>query len=392
MSAVLAGPRPAGGYLAHALAAWRSLRARELVWFSLIGLLYGVIDLSSLLEVKAGGLLPQLILRHLLVPWLYGMVLLLVWLPVERSSAGSPQRNARLAAATVLGTLLGMLLICWLLPLLPWPSIDDLMRAEKGMPPRLNWRWNGLLGDMLSVLMPAALMVTTFELRQRHRRSELAMQALLTEQSQLRRRAMAARLAALQAQVEPQLLFDALVDIERAYRSDSGEAQGAATARLERLIRHLRVALPRLRESGSTLEAETELLDSYLQVLADLQPQPQPPLQPQAQPQPPPLCLHADWPPALAGRSVPAMLLLPLLQRVLRLAPQTPPRHCTLRAEQGDAGPLRLTLGFDRPGLCGEDAELRALDERLRVLAGTAARLHCVSSASETLFTVELPP
>lgn len=210
--------------LAHLLASWRSLRGRELAWFALIGLLYGIIDLSSLLELKLEQSPLPVVLRHLLVPLLSSLILLLVWLPAERSSPTSRWRNARLAGATVLGASVSMALMYLLIPLLPWPSIYDLVRARKGLPPDLAWHWMDLLGDILAVLMPAALMVSTFELRQRQRRSEAAMQALLAEQSQLRRRAMAARLAALQAQVEPQLLFDALVDIERAYAGRQGEA------------------------------------------------------------------------------------------------------------------------------------------------------------------------
>lgn len=373
MSAVLQVPQ--GGLaaaLAHVLAAWRSLRGRELAWFALIGLLYGLIDLSALLEIPLDSRLPQLALRHLLVPLLSSLLVLLVWLPAERSDAQSPRRNLRLATATLLGAGISMALMYALIPLLPWPTIYDLMRAAKGLPPDPGWHWVDLLGDILAVLMPAALGVATMELRQRQRRSEVAVQSLLAEQSQLRRRAMAARLATLQAQVEPQLLFDALVDIERAY----AESQGEASARMDRLIRHLRVALPRLRDSGTTtLEAEAELLDSYLAVLQDLHQTP--------------MRFEPRWPDALRGASLPPMLLLPLLQRALRLAPQ-PPGRCCLQAAAMAQGGLRIELGFDRPGLCGNDEELQALSERLRVLSGGTARLHCQTLSDHTLFTLEL--
>lgn len=363
---------PATRPLAHLWASWRSLLGRELAVFLLIGLSFGAIDLSSLLEIEIDARLPQVIGRHLLIPLVSSAILLLAWLPAERSDPLSPLRGRRLALATLIGSSLSMALLYALLPHLPWPSIYDLMRAKKGLPPDVTWSWPALAGDTLAVLMPAALMVAIFELRQRHRRSEATMQQLLTEQGQLRRRAMAAQLATLQAQVEPQLLFDALVDIEKSYAGDDGEAP----VRMDRLIRHLRVALPRLRESGSTLEAEAELLDSYLAVLQDLQATP--------------MRFEPRWPQALRGAALPPMLLLPLLQRALRLAAQ-PPSRCSLSATAMANG-LHIELGFDRPGLCGDDAELRALSERLRVLSGGTARLDCRTVDDGTLFTLELQP
>ena len=74
------------------------------------------------------------------------------------------------------------------------------------------------------------------------------------------------RLASMQAQVEPQFLFDSLVDIEKLYRRDASRAADD----LDRLISYLRVALPRLRESGSTIEAEIELVQAYLAVVTSL--------------------------------------------------------------------------------------------------------------------------
>ena len=80
------------------------------------------------------------------------------------------------------------------------------------------------------------------------------------------------------------------------------------------------------------------------------------------------------------------MILLPLLQRALKLA-VTAPTRCTLSASDN----LRVTLAFDRPGLGEDDAELDALAERLRVLSSGSARLRCESSPDGgTRFILEL--
>ena len=375
MSAVLGAERPAGrGGLLHVLESWRSLHVIELAVFALAGLLFGIIDLSSLLEFDVGEHLLEVILRHLLMPVLACLILLLFWLPADRSEPQHPRRLYRLAAAALLGSLVSIVLVSLFERALPWPSIVDLMRAKKHLPPYTGPSLSGVLGDTLWILMPSAMMVTVIELLRRRRRSEAQVARMLDEHGHLRRRAMASRLAALQAQVEPQMLFDALVDIEQAY----GRGDTAASTRMDLLIRHLRVALPRLRESGSTLEAEAELLETYLGVLDGLGAKP--------------LRFVRQWPDALRTAALPPMLLLPLLQRALRVAAR-PPTVCTLGAETswGGEGRLRVSLSFDRPALCGDDAELHALNERLVVLAGGPARLYCHSTSDQTRFTIELP-
>jgi LytS/YehU family sensor histidine kinase len=67
----------------------------------------------------------------------------------------------------------------------------------------------------------------------------------------------------MQAQVEPRFLFDSLVDIETLYSKDPT----AAADLLDRLISYLRAALPKLREQGSTIGAEIELLKAYISVV-----------------------------------------------------------------------------------------------------------------------------
>lgn len=376
MSAVLSADHvmQQRGSLMHVLQAWRSLRLIELVVFALAGLLFGVIDMSSLIEVDVTGHLLEVTLRQLLMPVLACVILLMFWLPADRSDPRHPRRTTRLAVAALLGSLVSIVVVSWLEQALPWPSISDLMRAKKHLPPYPGLTAMGVLGDTLWILMPSGMIVAVIELLSRRRRSEVMVARMLDEHGHLRRRAMASRLAALQAQVEPQMLFNALVDIEQAY----GRGDVTASVRMDVLIRHLRVALPRLRESGSTLEAEAELLESYLGVLEGLGTVP--------------LRFMRHWSEELRLEALPPMLLLPLLQRALRVAAR-PPTVCTLSAEKlwSGEGRLRVVLSFNRPALCGDDAELQGLNERLVVLAGGPAKLTCHSTSDETRFTLELP-
>lgn len=344
----------------HILRSWRSLHPREALVFATAALLFGAIDLTSLVELNAGDRLPHLLARHLLLPVLSCTLLLLCWLPAARSSPIHPARRARLVAATLLGSALTMAVIYPLAAHLPWPSICDLYAAKHGKPACNVFRVSALIGDTLWVFMPALMLVGMLEFYSLRRRQQRATQDLLREHSELRRHALAARLAALQAQMDPTLLFDALVAVEQAYaRQDP-----TASARLERLIRHLRVALPRLRDAGATLCSEAELIASYLDLLRDLNGRPP--------------AFESDLG-SRAATPLPPMLLLPLVQRALRLGS---PQRCWLHADG------HITLAFDEEGLCSDDAELDALRERLAVLG---ARLVCTSGAGRTEFILELP-
>jgi hypothetical protein len=344
----------------HVMQSWRSLRLNEALFFISAALLFGAVDLSSLLEMRVGDQLPQVLARQLSLPLVSCAVLMLCWLPAARSSPAHPLRRHRLVAATLVGSVLAMAVIYPLAAALPWPSLCDIYAQAHGKPKCSVYRLTALIGDTLWVFMPALMLVGVLEFRTVRRRQDQAAQDLLREHSQLRRNALASRLAALQAQVDPALLFDALVSVEQAYDREDP----SASARLERLIRHLRVALPRLRDAGATLGSEAELIASYLDLLRDL---------------------NGD-PPAFdcelgsrGATQLPPMLLLPLVQRAVRLGH---PRQCWLRVDG------RITLGFDQAGLCSDDADLASLRERLAVLD---TKLVCNSGDGRTEFILELP-
>jgi len=362
--------------LAHLWHSWRSLRREELAWFLLIGVFYGLVDASSIFYVMEDPRWPAALANQMLTPLLVATVILLTWLPASRSTLENRWRTVRLGMAVLIGAVLAKLLYDQLMPLLHLPSIAELARERKCDAPCQPVGWLNFIGESLSICVTASLSVAWYEMAMRRRRTRAKLEALLREQSAMQRDAVAARLAALQAQVEPQFLFDTLVDIERAY----GRADREAPEQMERLIRHLRVALPRLRDRGVTLESEAALLDSYLAVVAGRQRRT--------------LSLSTEWSAWLASRPVPPMLLLPLAQLMLRDAARLP-TQARLSAQESPGGGLRLRLSFDRGGLGGEEAALHALGERLeridRAPGTPPPRLHCRSNAEDTEFTLELP-
>ena len=83
------------------------------------------------------------------------------------------------------------------------------------------------------------------------------------EKGELERKALDAQLRLVQAQVEPHFLFNTLANVRELV--DSGSPQ--ATQVLDHLITYLRAAVPRLHDPFSSIEQETQLVRSYLELM-----------------------------------------------------------------------------------------------------------------------------
>ena len=81
--------------------------------------------------------------------------------------------------------------------------------------------------------------------------------------SDISRQVTEARLQALQAQVEPHFLYNTLANVQALTELDPP----AANAMVGHLIQYLRAALPKMRESTSTIGQEVELVTAYLNIL-----------------------------------------------------------------------------------------------------------------------------
>lgn len=75
--------------------------------------------------------------------------------------------------------------------------------------------------------------------------------------------ALESRLQAMQARVEPQFLFNTLVQTERLYELDPE----LAARMLDDLIAYLRAAMPLMRDTSSTVAQELELARAYLDIV-----------------------------------------------------------------------------------------------------------------------------
>lgn len=351
---------PAAAPLQRLWRAWRSLQRREFGWFLLFGGVIGGMNALSLADGTVGGRDPALLATETGLPVVCGMLLMLCWLPADRSDPHGPHRVHRLVLAAVAASLTVAVLMPWLVALFDLPTVMEVAYRAKGKPAPSGAA--SFVAEFLSMLMPSSLALAVIEMAGRHRRSQLAVASALHEHAALARSALESRLAAMQAQVEPQFLFDVLVDIERLYGA-APDALGrqTAVAQMDRLITYLRVALPRLRESGSSVGAEVDLLASYLDLVQALR---------GGRP-----AFHARVPEVLRSATFHPMLLLPLVQRAVR-SDGPPPERIELVADRHQ-GLLRLALTLAAPGLCQSDAELLRLQERLQVLYDGRASLRC---------------
>lgn len=151
-----------------------------------------------------------------------------------------------------------------------------------------------------------------------------------------RQRALAsARLLALQARVEPRLLFDTLKRLQRLQAP--GQDPQAADALLQDLIALLRLLLSREGAPGSTLARERDLVQAFGQVSQV------PGLLPPR--------LAWDLGPGTASAAVAPLWLTELLRQFAAICPAGPDPSGTGAADAGSAGPaLTLTARLSDPG------------------------------------------
>lgn len=102
-----------------------------------------------------------------------------------------------------------------------------------------------------------------FHLGRREREARELLAAAARESDALAAQMMQARLSALQAQIEPHFLFNTLANVKRLYETSPGSGR----TMLGHLIQYLHAALPSMRQSGSSVRRELDLVRSYLTIL-----------------------------------------------------------------------------------------------------------------------------
>lgn len=124
----------------------------------------------------------------------------------------------------------------------------------------------GLGGALILTFIPLFFMMLIAKfLIDRSRRAQAfgESQKKVAETQSASRQLMEARLQALQAQVEPHFLYNTLANVQALTEVDPP----AANKMVGHLIEYLRAALPKMRETSSTIGQEVELARAYLNIL-----------------------------------------------------------------------------------------------------------------------------
>jgi signal transduction histidine kinase len=214
----------------------------------------------------------------------------------------------------------------------------------------------------LGALFAASL---TMYRRERWRAESLGQAEI--EQAILDRQMHEARLQALMAQIEPHFLFNTLATMRSLYQSDAA----AAEHMVDNLIRYLTVALPRMRESVSTIEREAALAEAYLGIQKIRMGRR--------------LDFSIEVPVGLRHTEVPPMMLLTLVENAIKhgLGQSHEGGNIKIKVSHSD-GNLALQVmdtgrGFGRQ--LGNGAGLANIRARLGALHGSSASLRLAKNS-----------
>lgn len=270
----------------------------------------------------------------------------------ELVSVGAPQLPVY-ASGILAGSALGSLG--------QWLVHEALRRTSSAIP--------GLRTDAIGVqsvtvffeyLIWGSIGVWIYVNRRRELRAKARMNASRVQRAQMQRRSLEAQLQTLQTQVEPQFLLDILGCARDRYELEP--ARGSAL--LAALIAYLRNALPHQNEAASDLGREVDLVRSYVNIMQEHRAAG--------------LHFHADVPEPLRASRLPAMLMLPLVQRIARRHPATSstPGRVDISASVAD-DKLRIAIVHQgEPCKDGtHEPDLASLRTRLSALYGDDATL-----------------
>jgi sensor histidine kinase YesM len=191
----------------------------------------------------------------------------------------------------------------------------------------------------------------------------------VAEAESLKRQVAEARVAAMQAQVEPHFLFNTLASIDHLIEVDPPRA----STMQKNLIALLRAAMPAMRETSATLGRELQVVRPYVEILK---------MRMQER-----LKAELAVPEGLESADFPPMMLQSLVENAIKHGLEPKPEGGTLRVEAHvEHGKLAVSVadsgvGFGRAPTAGTGTGLRNIRERLALLYGAAAELRIAANA-----------
>ena len=202
----------------------------------------------------------------------------------------------------------------------------------------------------------------------------------VAEAESLQRQVVEARMAAMQAQVEPHFLFNTLASIDHLIEVDPARA-----SRMQKnLIALLRASMPAMREKATNLGRELEVVRPYLEILR---------VRMEGR-----LQAQVNVSEGLYSADFPPMMLQSLVENAIKhgLEPKADGGSLTVSAEVAH-GKLQVSVadtgvGFARAATAGTGTGLSSIRERLKLIYGDAAELRITANApTGTRVTIVVP-
>jgi hypothetical protein len=336
---------PAREALDRVLASWRGITRHQIVLTFLLGCALHLYRMAVTINIRYA---PFIFVGDQIK--VFGFLLAIA--AADGITGKDPARRAVYLLAVFFATA-----IIWPVQILViWGLIALFVDSSLKPPGGIGWALN----NSLEVLMIGGATAWIINDRRRANNERDRMHAAELARVAAERRSVESNLQAMQARVEPQFLFNTLAQVKRAY------AHNAALGKqlLDALIAYLRAAMPRMRDTSSTVGQELELVRAYLDIvhlrLADR-------------------LTFAIEPPddGVPGARMPAMLVLPLVDHAIA--------HSV--AEWHSAGSIRVRAAIVNQKIRFElsqtgvddaaenDERILAIRERLAALYGGEASL-----------------
>lgn len=337
---------------------------------------------SKLIAVPTLGLLALGMLAYFAFAQQWFLYAFELWLGYAGAAAALTLLSAtsgvrvgwlRVAPTIIAGAALGALLACvvWLV-------------AHPGA--MVSWKQSALQSwqPFLFGIVFAAIQVVQDFVASERGIARRAQQTMQRQQQEAAKQAAEAQLRLLQAQIEPHFLLNTLANVRSLVKRDTHRA----TEMLDHLSDYLHVALPRMRQTHSTLERETQLSMSFLSIMQ---------IRMGAR-----LTFSFDIPASLGAVTFPPMLLQTLVENSIKhgLEPSSEGGEISVRATLltqalgqfvqvvvADTG-----IGFGRANTGGTGIGLVNIRERLQSLYGNNASLTISENSPRGVVTTLIIP
>jgi signal transduction histidine kinase len=247
--------------------------------------------------------------------------------------------------------------------------------------------WGDFLTDLALIWIVASTIIKMVYKGRIQAEVKAAQATETAEAESLKRQVVEARMAAMQAQVEPHFLFNTLASIDHLIETDPPRASQMQ----KNLIALLRASMPTMREAAGNggaaqrdLGRELQVIRPYLEILKVRMEER--------------LTTEIDVPEGLQSAEFPSMMIQTLVENAIKhgLEPKAEGGHLRVKAEVLH-GKLAVSvadtgLGFGKAATAGTGVGLANVRERLQMLYGAKASLAVTANApSGTVVTITVP-